>query len=203
MLRMEYSLLKRLILTCTSYNLSHMIIFSILIEFGSGKGRNITKLSFGKWLLQVYCLILIKRGMSQDKACPRCHDHPETLMHVLRDCDVVKFYGLDLCLRRFGVGSLVCVFTHGFSSTYPHVRLADSIGTGLYSLEWLFENFGWIETIKFSLANLPFQIRYGITLWARSVSSLRSFLILCLFVQRKVVVKFKSLRSPSWECLQG
>lgn len=31
----------------------------------------------------------LKRGMSADDLYPRCHLYPETLMHVLRDCEQV------------------------------------------------------------------------------------------------------------------
>jgi hypothetical protein len=36
------------------------------------------------------------RGMTRDNLCPRCGDYPETIMHVLRDCEEAKIFWNDL-----------------------------------------------------------------------------------------------------------
>lgn len=50
-----------------------------------------------------------KRGMTSDDLCPRCHRCPETIMHLLRDCDEIRdlWYGVvdpDLCSKFFSIG---------------------------------------------------------------------------------------------------
>lgn len=39
----------------------------------------------------------VRRGISQDSLCPRCHSAPETLMHVLRNREVVQEFW-NLCI---------------------------------------------------------------------------------------------------------
>jgi ribonuclease HI len=36
------------------------------------------------------------RGMTRENLCPRCGDYPETIMHVLRDCEELKMFWNDL-----------------------------------------------------------------------------------------------------------
>lgn len=32
------------------------------------------------------------RNMTEDNLCPRCNSHPETMMHLLRDCEEVQSF---------------------------------------------------------------------------------------------------------------
>lgn len=51
----------------------------------------------------------VRRGMATDNLCPRCLDCPETIMHVLRDCDDVREFWLnklnpDVISKFFSLG---------------------------------------------------------------------------------------------------
>jgi hypothetical protein len=45
------------------------------------------------------------RGMSSNDLCPRCDLAPESLMHIIRDCDVVNLFGTASLGRNLGVNS--------------------------------------------------------------------------------------------------
>ena len=39
---------------------------------------------------------LVRRGVSTDPTCPLCHRVPKSILHALRDCEVVKSFWLQL-----------------------------------------------------------------------------------------------------------
>lgn len=41
-----------------------------------------------------------KRRMTDDALCPRCGDYPDSIMHVLRDCEQVQEFWHDLISIR-------------------------------------------------------------------------------------------------------
>lgn len=42
---------------------------------------------------------LFSRGIASDSSCPMCHSSNESIMHALRDCDVVKLIWVQLGVR--------------------------------------------------------------------------------------------------------
>lgn len=51
----------------------------------------------------------MKRGIAPNDLCPRCQAYPETLMHMLRDCEYVhdiwsKNINHDHCSKFFSLG---------------------------------------------------------------------------------------------------
>lgn len=53
---------------------------------------------------------MVRMGMAQDNLCPRCNSAPETIIHLLRDCEEVQLFW-DNCVdpnewsRFFSMGS--------------------------------------------------------------------------------------------------
>lgn len=91
----------------------------------------------------------VKRGMASDDLCPRCLDCPETIMHVLRDCEDVKEFWMSKLNPNVVSKFSVWVCTLGLIGVFVTPVLARIQLIGKSFLEWRCMSYGEIEIIFF------------------------------------------------------
>lgn len=102
----------------------------------------------------------MKRGMASDDLCSRCLDCPETIMHVLRDCEYVKEFWMSKLNLDVVSKFSVWVCTLGLIGVFVTPVLARIQLIGKSFLEWRCMSYGEIEIILFFPGGLKWSVTF-------------------------------------------